>query len=353
MEKAPASFRAAGLLDRLRDAGFTVTDLGDLPVFSWQADEESPRARNLKNVVAALNALRPQVEIAAKSGALVLVLGGECTLSLATLAGLRRYYRNVSLLWLDSDADLNVPATSPSGIVNGMVVAHMIGRGAPELVRFWGEPPLVREPDVVLFGLDRLDPPEAALLERSPMKRYLAADILRRGMTAAVDEALARMFAAERDFVVHLDVDFISGDDLPAVDFPGSGGIRLEDARIALEAAAKQAHLLAFQVASFNPEKDPDGSAARKIVEMLVSALSARLSLPAPAPLAKKSAEKAAAARAEPVPAIASTIISEEPAPAAPEPQAWSSVSLEGTTNSEEISTGEATSDETSDDSGE
>ena len=64
------------------------------------------------------------------------------------------------MIYMDRDADLNTPATTPSGCVDGMVVSHLAGRGAAEMVRFWGEPPLVREPDLALFGVARLDPPE-------------------------------------------------------------------------------------------------------------------------------------------------------------------------------------------------
>jgi len=332
MEKAPAAFRSAGLVERLREAGFTVSDLGDIPTFTCQPDEESPRARNLKNVVAALNALNPQIEIAAKSGALILVLGGECTMALATIAGLRRYYRNVSLWWLDSDADLNVPATTPSGCVHGMALAHIIGRGAPELVRFWGEPPLVREPDVILFGVDRLDAPEAAFLERSAMKRYAAADIVRRGVAAAAQEALARLHAEHRDFVLHLDLDFIAGEDLPSVDFPGTGGIRLDAAREIVAMAASQQHLLAVDIASYNPDKDPSGTDAKKIVDFIVSALSARLALPAPAAVpaaSKKHARGAAADAASVVPMPAPAPAGATGAPAVePEPESRSGDSL-------------------------
>jgi len=75
-----------------------------------------------------------------KSGALVLVLGGECVQAIGLLTGARRYYKHINLLWFDRDADLNTPATTPSGRIDGMVVAHIIGKGAPELVRFWGNP---------------------------------------------------------------------------------------------------------------------------------------------------------------------------------------------------------------------
>src|SRR5262249_10995880 len=146
-----------------------------------------------------------------KSGALPVVLGGDDTIVLATVAGCRRYYRNVSLIDLDRDAGLNVPATTPSGCVDGMVLSHMIGRGAPELVRSWGEPPLVREPDVALFGVERLDEPEQRFLTDSPLRRYFAADVQRKGPAAVAEEALERVHGKTNEFVLHIDLDVISG----------------------------------------------------------------------------------------------------------------------------------------------
>jgi len=276
-ERAPAVLRAAGLVERLQGVGYEVADLGDCVTQLYQPDDEHPRARNLPAVLAALNDLKPRVEQAVKSGALPLVLGGDCIIALATLAGVRRYFRNVSLVYMDRDADVNVPATTPSGCVDGMVVAHIIGRGAPELVRFWGEPPLVREPDVALFGVDRLDPPEEALLAGSPIRRYMAADVQRQGVTAAADAALERMHATSHEFVLHFDVDVISSDDFRATNFAASGGLRLEEVRQALEVFARRKNLAAIEVTVYNPELDPDGSAAKTLIDLLASVLAARL----------------------------------------------------------------------------
>jgi arginase len=148
-ERAPEALRAAGLIPRLQAAGFEVNDLGDSPTKIFQPDDEHPRARNIPPLIAELNDLRPRVEVAVKSGALPLILGGDCSIALAAVAGARRYYRHVGVIYVDRHAEMNVPATTPSGCVDGMVVSHLVGRGAPELVRFWGEPPLVREPDIV------------------------------------------------------------------------------------------------------------------------------------------------------------------------------------------------------------
>ena len=127
-EKAPAALRAAGIVERLRSAGFEVTDYGDCAPRLFADDEEHRRARNLPAIVAGLNDLKAHAEVAMKSGALVLVLGGDCAQVIGLLTGARRYYKHINLLWFDRDADLNTPASTPSGRIDGMVVAHIIGK---------------------------------------------------------------------------------------------------------------------------------------------------------------------------------------------------------------------------------
>jgi arginase len=286
-EKAPAALRAAGLAEKLQAAGFEITDYGDCAPRLFADDEEHRRARNLTEIVAGLNDLKTRAELAVKSGALVLVLGGDCAQVIGLLAGARRYYKHINLLWCDRDADLNTPASTPSGRIDGMVVAHIIGKGAPELVRFWSETPLVREPDVTLFGIERLDPPEQEFLAKSPLRHNYAGDIQFKGGSKAAHEALMQVHADAHEFVLHLDVDVIAAEDFPAVNIPGSGGLRFEDVRAALLEFAKHKNLLGLDVAQYNPDKDPDGSGAKKLVDLLVEVLSARLealAAPAPAP---------------------------------------------------------------------
>src|SRR5256885_8438794 len=224
-EKAPAALRAAGLVEKLKNIGYDVVDLGDCAPRLFADDEEHRRARNLPAIVAGLNDLKIHTEVAIKSGALVLVLGGECVQSIGLLTGARRYYKHLNLFWMDRDADLNTPASTPSGRIDGMVVASIIGRGAPELVRFWGETPLVREPDVLLFGLERVDPPEQDFLSKSPLRYVYAADIQKKGAATSARDALAHLHAEAREFVLHIDLDIIAQEDFAPVDVPGSGGV--------------------------------------------------------------------------------------------------------------------------------
>jgi len=332
-EGAPAALRAAGLIERLTSIGYSVTDLGDDPQQLYQPDEESPRARNIPRVIAALEALKPRVELAVKSGALPLVLSGDCSVVLATIAGVRRYFRHVGLVYMDRDADLHTPATTSTGSVDGMVISHVVGRGAAELVRFWSEPPLVREPDVAVFGVARIDPAEEEVLNRTPLRSFLAADVQRKGAAAAAQAAIDRIHVDGHEFVLHFDVDVIS--DFPATNYSASGGLRLDEVREALDVFATKKHLAAIDVSAYNPTKDSDGSGAKLVVDLLVGVLQKRLE-------ALQEGVPAATAAEPPAATVTS---GKEPESALPSAagEAWSSDSLAETSESSESSTGAAT----------
>lgn len=320
-EGAPASLRQAGLVSRFQLIGYEVTDMGDDPVRAYEIDEESPRARNVRSVLAALEALRSRVETAVKSGALPVILSGDCSVALAVVAGLRRYFRNVSLLYADADADLQTPATTPSGCVDGMVVSHLVGRGASEMVRFYSEPPLVREPDLALFGVSRLDPAEEQALQTSPLRRYLADDIRRKSPAKAASEAIERIHGGTHEFVLHFDVDVIAG--FPATNLPSSEGLNIEELREAFSIFAAQPHLAAIEITGYNPSKDSDASCANLLVNFLGEILSIRREK------MKAAAAEAPAASSKTTAKASSTSDDDVAIPASAPGEAWSSDMLD------------------------
>ena len=153
-------------------------------------------------------------------------------------------------------------------------------------MRFWGEPPLVREPDTLIYGLVRVDQPEQEFLTRSPMRHVYAVDIQNKGVQKAAQEALGHLHAGAREFMLHVDLDVIGQEEFPAVNVPDSGGLSFAEVQSSLNEFAKQKNLLALDIAQYNPDKDNDGSSAKKIVELLAEALSARLGSLAPPPAA-------------------------------------------------------------------
>lgn len=332
-EGAPGALRAAGLIERLQGIGYQVSDLGDDTPQLFQPDDESPRARNVPRILAVLDALKPRVEQAVKSSALPVILSGDCSVALATVAGVRRYFRHVGMIYVDRDADVNTPATTLSGCVDGMVVSHLTGRGAAELVRFWPEPPLVRDPDLALFGVARLEAAEEDFLRKAPLRRYLAADVQRMGAEAAAETVVDRVHGKTNEFILHFDVDVIAG--FEATNYSGTDGLSPEEVRDALGIFAVQPHLAAIEVTGYNPAKDADTSGAKLIVELLAGALAKRLT----ALTASLPAESAGAPAQQ-----TSAVAADETVPAVTPGEAWSSDDLDSSAESPENSTGDESS---------
>ena len=151
----------------------------------------------------------------------------------------------------------------------------------------------MREPDILIYGLVRLDPPEQESLAHSPMRHVLAADIQSKGVVKSAQDALAQLHSDAREFIIHLDLDVIAQEEFPAVNVPGSGGLSFADVQASLTEFAKHKNLLGLDIAQYNPDKDPDGSLAQKLVAFLAEILAARLAAlnPPPAPVSAPEGE--------------------------------------------------------------
>src|SRR5688572_1886410 len=123
-EEAPAALRAAGLIDRLRAAGLDVEDMGDSPVWRWRPDRARPRAQNLAAVIEAVASTRRRVAAATREGRIPVVLGGDCTVGIGTVAGVLDVHESVGLIYFDLHADLNTPKSVIDGALDWTGVAH-------------------------------------------------------------------------------------------------------------------------------------------------------------------------------------------------------------------------------------
>lgn len=274
-EGAPAALRRAGLAQRLSDKGLDVADHGDLQAVAFRPDDEHPRRQNLEPVRAVAQRTATAVDRALDEGRAPVVLGGDCSLSLGVIAGVLAHHDRVGLVYFDGDVDLNTPETTPSGAFDGMVLAHLLGRGAPELTGLGPRRPMLAEEDVVLFGYDVttgwIDPPEIEALERSHMTRF-PLDRVRADARGAAMEALALLEGRVDALVVHFDLDVTN---LPAVDVPHPNGLDPATAFAALGVLAGAPSCVAVVVTELQPELDPGGLHALRLVEGLAEALAA------------------------------------------------------------------------------
>ena len=276
VENGPEALRAAGIADRLRQVGYQVTDVGDLPVQLPQSDPDNPRARNMKGVLAMLDPLRLRIEQSAKSHAFPLVLGGDVTVAVALVAGLRRQATSLGLIHMGRHADLHTPMQTDAGLIAPMTVSHLAGQGAAELVRFWKEPPLIREPDLALFGLAEPDAFDRERLSGMAIRRFPIERIRRDGALATAEAALERLRAGKRDFVVLLLMDVFSPEEVPGGARAGAGGLSAAEVGEALNCFAARPTFAGLAICGYDPALDPHGRGAGIIVRLITEALAAR-----------------------------------------------------------------------------
>jgi arginase len=276
-ERAPDALRTVGLADGLRAAGERVRDAGNLPGAVFTVDHEHPGGRSLPAVARVADEVAGAVAAVAGSGELPLVVGGDCTITIGVIAGLRRRHPDVGLVYLDGDADLGVPDSGGSGIFDSMGVSHLLGRGAPELTGLAGPAPLLDGPRLAIVGADPRETDDAG-------RRYLAgagvslqeAPALAADPAGTAERALAAVEAAGRPVAVHFDVDLIDSGDLPLGNYPHYGsGVRLEHAVSCLRVLRAHPSFAAMVLTEVNPTHDGDGSLLHRYVDGVVSALAA------------------------------------------------------------------------------
>jgi arginase len=274
-ERAPSVLRAAGLVDSLEERGVDVFDRDDLPEVVFRPDPENPRKQSLGDVGRVAQNVAVELERARGGGTCPVVLGGDCTITIGVVAGLLRRGSSLGLLYLDGDLDLNTPETTPSGIFDGMVTAHLLGRGDQELARIGPEYPLLQESHLVYFGYNvsagGIDPPELSALERSAALRF-PVDTVREDPIAAASEAVEALEGRVERILVHFDLDVA---DTPAVDVAHSNGLPLESTVEALKVFIRSPKCAGLVVTEFNPALDVDGSVARRLAAHLAETLSA------------------------------------------------------------------------------
>jgi len=277
-EQAPAALRQAGLLEALRRSGVDVRDHGDREVWRWRPDREHRSAQNVGKVVEIVRDTAQRVSDSAGAGETTLVLGGDCTVGIGTVAGHVRAGERVGLIYFDTHADLNVPASVREGTLDWMGMAHMLGvqGAAPELVAAGPRAPLLEPDHVLLFAWGR---EQATAFEREAIDR-LGISVVPVEAVAADPEGAAAgasgLMEARCDRVlVHFDVDVIDFTDMPLSENTGRNeGLAYADALRALEGLLAAPGLAGLTITELNPDHTEAGTHS---LERFANAVAERL----------------------------------------------------------------------------
>ena len=276
VDMGPSAIRYSGLSERLETMGLSVRDHGDarteIPELASERDET---ARYLPAILGSCAQIAKDVSNSAQSGALPLVLGGDHSIAMGSLAGLHSVHGPGGVLWIDAHGDLNTPATSPSGNVHGMPLAAALGACDFSVDGF--EPaPWVDPARVAVVGVRQLDEGEKRLVHEMGLAVLTMADIDRRGLASVMHEAL--VVVGGPGFVhLSLDLDVCDPEIAPGVGTPVRGGLSFREAHLAMELLAEAGVITSMEVVEVNPILDNANQTGDLVVELVASALGASI----------------------------------------------------------------------------
>lgn len=272
VDMGPYAIRYAGLEHDLASMGIDVADHQNIAVPGPEsADAGDPRAKFQLQIEAACLELRRCVVEMIGAGQFPLVLGGDHSIAMGTVAGLLDAWGDVGVLWIDAHGDINTPQTTPSGNVHGMPVAAMLGQ-APIAPRLDWQRRHVRPERVVLFGTRTLDPGERTLIRELGIRMFTMSEIDQLGVKAAIGQAIG-VLAGPGGIHISLDMDAVDPLEAPGVGTPWPGGLTYREAHLAMELLAGTGQVASMEVVEVNPIHDHENRTARLAEELILSAL--------------------------------------------------------------------------------
>jgi arginase len=277
VDMGPSAIRYAGLEAELARIGVASVDWGNIPAPVAEATamgDES--ARFLEQIKQACDRIAKLVLRASREGATPLVLGGDHSVALGTLVGLAQAHGRGGVIWVDAHGDLNTPRTSPTGNVHGMVLAAAMGLADGEFEYDEWPLPAVEPARVALVGVRSLDAGEREALHRLDARIFTMSEIDRIGIERAMRESIEHVYGA--GFVhVSLDMDAVDPAHAPGVGTPVRGGLSYREAHLAMELLAESGLVNSLEVVEVNPILDRENETAKLAVELVASALGARI----------------------------------------------------------------------------
>jgi len=282
VDMGPSALRVAEVDGRIRELGCEVEDGGDIAVtIAETRDPGDARLKYLDEIWRTCETLRDRVSEALAAGRTPVVLGGDHSIAMGTIAGAARFYaqsgERLGLVWFDAHGDANTPETSPSGNIHGMPMAVALGLGAPALVSLAGSVPMIDGSRAAIVGLRDVDAAERANVTATGIGAFTMRDIDERGMRSVMEEAIRRASTGTAGIHVSVDLDALDPEHAPGVGTPSPGGLSYREAHLAMEMLADTGRVVSAEVVEVNPILDERNRTAALGVGLVASLLGKRI----------------------------------------------------------------------------
>jgi arginase len=269
IENPAEGLRQANLMSLLEASGHIVTDLGDLSGFQCQDIRDDETGINDFGMW-----LNLSQELSQMLGGMLdrqafpLLLGGDCRMLVGIFAAFSQRETEAGLVFLDGHADFHSPETSPSGDPADMELAILTGRGPERITRIAGKYPLLKDEEVVVYGIRAWDH-----IGTSNIEVYDRQRMIKNGIKHTVKEGLKNFYQKELPVWLHFDVDVLDPELMPVM-FPEPEGLTFEEAQEFLGFVWASGRVIGMSIACYHPKLDIDGSAGAQLVTLVSEVLS-------------------------------------------------------------------------------
>ena len=275
-DAGPSALRMAGLTEQLKKIGYTIARESDIFARSREACDEGEKQVRFKNeILQVCQSLAEKTRGALQRDAIPLVLGGDHSIAMGSVAGVASHYhdhnQSIGLLWFDAHADINLPQSSLSGNIHGMPLAHILGYGDKDFIRLM-EKAKINTENVVIIGVRDVDLAERKLLKELGIRVYSMRHIDEMGMSRVSREALDIVTHNTAGFHLSFDVDGCDPEVIPGSGTLVPGGVNFREAHLLLENCASSRAMLSMDVVELNPFLDIRNVSAERVVSLVKSA---------------------------------------------------------------------------------
>ncbi|ALX49342.1 arginase [Lentibacillus amyloliquefaciens] len=279
VDMGPSAIRYAGVIETLENLKYNIADLGDVAVSRPDSKDnlQEGNLRNLKQVFECNQTLAEMVDEEIAEKRFPLVLGGDHSIAIGTLAGTAKHYENLGVIWYDAHGDLNSGETSPSGNIHGMPLAVSLGIGHEKLTNILDYAPKVNPENIVIVGARSLDPGEKVLIREQGVTVYSMHEIDRLGMPQVMEESINYLKRRTDGVHLSLDLDGLDPEEAPGVGTPVMGGLSYRESHLAMEMLSESDILTSAEFVEVNPILDDKNKTASMAVGLIGSLFGEKL----------------------------------------------------------------------------
>lgn len=278
VDMGPSAIRVTNLEARLEKLGIETVDKGDVDVpIPEECEIGDPHKKYADEIRKVCESLHQVAYQAVRDGRMAIVLGGDHSIAMGSIAGVAKHYREqkkkIGLVWIDAHGDMNTPTSTVTGNVHGMPLSHVLGMGAADLANIGGFMGKVDPRNTCLVGVRDLDEREKALISESGVHVFTMKEIDRYGIAKVMDEALGYLTDGTAGFHVSFDIDAVDPSIAPGVGTPKKGGLNYRESHLLMELIADTGKMTSLDMVEVNPIFDDRNTTAELASELILSAV--------------------------------------------------------------------------------